>query len=136
MKKAGYSVSQIKNPHRQTILKLAYFVTHFQPSDRPNTKRLMEIQSPIKDPFSTPNDSTPFDTKQQGMRYCTQLHLSSFSVRQSIQGLIGLYRDNIHKFVVFIQLILRLLYKLDYYEIRGSPQNWLRSFLVVTLGKW
>ena len=62
LKSAGYLVSQIKKRHRQTVL-IEYFLI-FQPSDWPNTKRLMEIQSPRKDPFSgpipfsTPNNST------------------------------------------------------------------------------
>ena len=43
------------------------------------------------------------------MRYCTQLHMSSFSVGESIQGSIGTYRDNGCKFIVYIQLILSFI---------------------------
>ena len=50
LKSAGYLVSQIKKQHGQTIL-IGYFLT-FQPADWANTKSLMEIQSPMKDPFS------------------------------------------------------------------------------------
>ena len=57
LKSAGYSVSQIKNRHRQTTLMTNIF-SYWLPIYRPNAKRLMEIQSPIKDPFSIPNDST------------------------------------------------------------------------------
>ena len=39
-----------------------------------------------------------------------QLYMNSFSVGQSIQGLNGTYRDNIHKFIVYIQLILKSLF--------------------------
>ena len=35
--------------------------------------------------------------------------MSSFSVGQSIQELIGTYRDNIHKFIVYTQLKLSFI---------------------------
>ena len=54
----------------------------------------------MKDPFSTPN-SRAWDT----------LHVSSFSVGQSIQGSIGTYRDNIHKFIVYMLLRLNFIKK-------------------------
>ena len=38
-----------------------------------------------------------------------QLHVSSFTVGESIQGSIGTYRDYIHKFIVYIQLLLSLI---------------------------
>ena len=61
LKSASYSVLQINNRKRETIFIriISIFSYGFQPTDRPNTKRLMEIQSPLKAPFSTPNDSTP-----------------------------------------------------------------------------
>ena len=49
---------------------IKYFLA-FQLTDWTNSKRLMEIQSPMKDPFSTPN---PFSTTGQtvSIRHCTQ----------------------------------------------------------------
>ena len=47
--------------------------------------------------------------KQQGMRYYTQLHASVFTVGQLIQGSIGTYGYNIHKFIVYVLLILSLI---------------------------
>ena len=47
--------------------------------------------------------------KQQGMRYYMQLHTSIFSVGHLIQGSIGTYGDNIHKFMVYVLLILSLI---------------------------
>ena len=66
----------------------------------------MEIQSPIKDSFSAPNDGT-----SNNREWDTAYHVSSFSVGQSIQGTIGTYRDNIPKFIVYIQLILSFIKK-------------------------
>ena len=38
-----------------------------------------------------------------------QLHVSSFSVGESIQGSTRTYRDNVHKFIVYIKLILSFI---------------------------
>ena len=40
-----------------------------------------------------------------------QLHVTSFLVGESIQGLIGTYKDNVGKFIVYIQLILNFIKK-------------------------
>ena len=58
LKSAGYSVSQIKNRHWEAILIASVFSYRLPTNWQANAKRLMEIQLPIKDPFSTPNDST------------------------------------------------------------------------------
>ena len=86
-----------------------YFLTGFQPTDRPNAKRLMEIYLPIKDSFqhqTIAHQTIPHQTI--GMRYCTQLHVNSFSVGESIQGTC---RDNVPKFIMYIQLILSFIEK-------------------------
>ena len=73
---AGYSVSQIKKQNWQTIL-IEYFLT-FQPADWTNAKRLMEIQSSMKDPFSaqnpfsTQNDCTPNNIEWDTAWNCIQ----------------------------------------------------------------
>ena len=47
-----------------------------------------------------------------------QLHMSSFSVGELIQGSIGIYRDNVRKIIVYIQLILSFIKSL--FKISGT----------------
>ena len=55
LKSTGYSVSQIKKRRTSTIILIKYFLI-YHPTNWPNAKRLIQIQLPMKDPFSTPNN--------------------------------------------------------------------------------
>ena len=96
LKSAGYSVSQIKNWH----LLIASIFSYQLPSN-------WQAKHEEVNGDWIANKGFILHTKQQGMRYCMQLHVNSFSVGYLIQGLIGTYRDNIHKFIMYIHLILK-----------------------------
>ena len=108
LKSAGYSVSQIKNWHRQTILIACIFsyglLTNWQAKHK-------EVNGDSITDKEFILHTKQKHTKQYGMRYCMQLNVSSLSVGQSIWGSIGTYIGNICKIIVYIQLILSFIKK-------------------------
>ena len=99
LKSAVYSVLQIKK--QQTLTNSMNKMFSYLPANW--LDKCEEVNGDFID-----NEAILY-IKQQGMGYYTQLHASIFTVGQLIQGSIGKYGYDIHKFIVYVLLILSLI---------------------------
>ena len=109
LKSAGYSISQIKNGHRQTILIASIFSYRLPTKCHAKREEFNGDSISNKGSISTWNDSTPNNREWDTARSCTWVVLVGELIQKSIET----YWDNVRKFIVYIQLILSFIRKVN-----------------------